>query len=55
MPFSKSTEKKLYFTFVDLEKALDRVPRVNVRWAMRKLNVEEWLIEIIIAMNEFSN
>ena len=35
--------KKLYFGFVDLEKAFDRVPRKVIRWAMRKLGVEEWL------------
>jgi len=29
--------KKLYFGFVDLEKAFDRVPREVIRWAMRKL------------------
>jgi len=33
--------KKLYFGFVDLEKAFDRVPREVIRWAMRKLGVEE--------------
>ena len=38
-----------------MEKALDRVPRGIVRWAMRKLNVDEWLIETIMAMYEFSN
>jgi len=32
--------KKLYFCFVDLEKAFDRVPREVKRWAMRKLGVE---------------
>ena len=35
--------KKLYFGFVDLEKAFDRVPREVISWAMRKLGVEEWL------------
>jgi len=33
--------KKLYFGFVDLEKAFDRVLREVIRWAMRKLGVEE--------------
>ena len=33
--------KKLYFGFVDLEKAFDRVPREVIQWAMRKLGVEE--------------
>jgi len=32
--------KKLYFGFVDLEKAFDRVPREVISWAMRKLAVE---------------
>jgi len=35
--------KKLYFGLVDLEKAFDRVPREVIRWAMRKLGVEEWI------------
>ena len=33
--------KKLYFGFVDLEKAFDRVSREVIRWAMHKLGVEE--------------
>ena len=33
--------KKLYFGFVDLEKAFDRVPRELISWAMYKLGVEE--------------
>ena len=34
---SKSTK----FSFVDLEKAFDRVPRKVVRWALKQLGVEE--------------
>ena len=41
--------KKLYFGFVDLEKAFDRVPRDVISWAMRKLGVEEWLVSMYTA------
>jgi len=33
--------KKLYFGFVDLEKAFDRVSKEVIQWAMHKLGVEE--------------
>jgi len=42
--------KKLYFGFVDLEKAFDRVPIEVIRWAMHKLGVEEWLISAVMSM-----
>jgi len=44
--------KKLYFDFVDMEKALafDRAPREMTRWAMRKLGVEEWLVSAVGGM-----
>ena len=42
--------KKLYFAFVDLEKAFDRVPREVVWWAMRKLGVDEWIVALVQAM-----
>jgi len=42
--------KKLYFGFVDLEKAFDRVPREVIRWAMRKLGIEEWLVSAVMSM-----
>ena len=42
--------KKLYFGFVDLVKAFDRVPRQVLRWAMRKLAVEEWLVSAVMSM-----
>ena len=38
--------------FVDLEKAFDRVPREVVRWAMRYLGVDEWIVSVKRAMYE---
>ena len=40
--------KKLYFGFVDLEKAFNRVLREVIRWAMHKLGVEEWLLSAVM-------
>jgi len=42
--------KKLYFGFVDLEKAFDKVPREVIRWAMHKLGVEEWLVSAVMSV-----
>jgi len=42
--------KKLYFGIVDLEEAFDRVPKEVIRWAMRKLRVEEWLVSAVMSM-----
>jgi len=46
----KAKGKKLYFAFVDFEKAFDRVPREVIRWAMRKLGVEDWLVSAVVSM-----
>ena len=35
---------------MDLEKAFDRIPREVIRWAMRKLGVEEWLVSAVMSM-----
>jgi len=43
----KATGRKLYFGYVDLEKAFDRVPRKVIRCAMHKLGVEEWLVSAV--------
>ena len=43
-------KEKLYFGFVELQKAFDRVPREVIRWAMRKLEVEEWLVSAVMSM-----
>ena len=41
--------KDLWMAFVDLEKALDRVPREVVWWALRYLGVDEWIVSVIKA------
>ena len=35
---------------MDLEKAFDRFPREVVRWALRKLGVDEWLIRTVMVL-----
>lgn len=42
--------KRLYYAFVDLEKAFDRVPREVVWWALRKSGVEEWQLKAVMAL-----
>ena len=48
----RAKDRTLFYAFVDLEKAFDRVPREVVRWALRKAGVEEWLVETTMAMYE---
>ena len=45
-----SKDKLLYFAFVDLEKAFDRVPREILWWSLRKVGVEEWVVRVVQAM-----
>ena len=42
--------KDIFFAFVDLEKAFDRIPRKVLWWAMRSLGVPEWIVKIVQAM-----
>ena len=44
--------KLLYFAFVDLQKAFDRVPRKVLWWSTRRVGVEEWVILAVKAMYE---
>ena len=37
-------------TFVDLEKAFDRVRRKVIWWVLRKLGVEEWIVGLVQGM-----
>ena len=43
-------EERSFLYIVDLEKAFDRVPRDVVRWALRQLGVEEWLVQSWLCM-----
>lgn len=45
-----AANRTLYFAFVDLEKAFDRVPRKVLWWALRSLHVEEWAVRVIQGM-----
>ena len=45
-----AANKPLYFAFVDLEKAFNRVPRKVLWWALRSLGEEEWAVRVIQGM-----
>ena len=45
-----AASKRLYMAFVDLEKAFDRVLWKVIRWALRKLDVEEWIVGLVQGM-----
>ena len=47
----EAKKNKMYYAFVDLEKVFDIVPREVVRWALRTLCVDEWLIPTVVAMH----
>ena len=44
--------KTLYMAFVNLEKAFDCVPRRVIWWALHKLGIEEWLVQLIQSIYE---
>ena len=46
----RGKHRELWWAFVDLAKAFDRVPRKVVEWAMRKLDVEEWLVRAVMVI-----
>ena len=45
-----AVNKRLYMAFVDLEKAFYHVPRKVIWWALRKLCVEEWTVQLVQGM-----
>ena len=42
--------RKLFISFVDLEKAFDRVPRKVIEWALRKKLVTKRLVQAVISI-----
>ena len=42
-----AANKRLYMAFIDLKKASDRVPRKVISWALRKLEVEKWIVWLV--------
>ena len=51
-----AANKRLYMAFVDLDKEFDQVPQKVIWWALRKLDVEEWIVRLVQGMyaNEWS-
>ena len=45
-----AANKRLYMAFIDLEKAFDQVPWKVIWWALRKLDVEEWIVRLVQGM-----
>ena len=43
-------KKELHLIFVDLEKAFDRVPGKVIEWALRRQNVPERMVQLIMAL-----
>ena len=50
-----SRKNKTCFTFVGLEKAFDRVPCFVLWWAMGKLGIDEWTVNLVKVMYEDPN
>ena len=48
----RAKNKKLFFVFVDLEKAFDRVPRKVIRFALRRKGVPEYLVNGVMSLYE---
>jgi len=45
-----ATGEKFDFGFVDVDKAVDKVLREVIRWAVHELGVEEWLVMAVVPM-----
>ena len=45
-------QRNIYFGFVDLKQAFHRVPLAVMWWAIKKLGVGEWIIQVVKSLNE---
>ena len=45
-----AANKRLYMTFIDLEKAFDQVPQKVIWRVLRNLGVEEWIVQLVQGM-----
>ena len=50
----REKDKKLYMCFVDLEKAFNRVPRRVMQWTLRKKELPEILVKVVMSLYEGS-
>ena len=48
-------KKKIYFAFADLEKAFGRVPHSALWWAMRKLEIDGWIVSLVKVVYDSAN
>ena len=48
-------QKDLWMAFVDLERAFDWVPLCVVWWALRYMDVDEWIVSVMKAMYEMDS
>ena len=48
----RAKSKKLFFVFVDLEKAFDLVPREVIRFALRQKGVPEYVVNGVMSLYE---
>ena len=47
---SRAKNKKLFFVFFDLERAFDRVPRGVICFALRRKDVQEYLVDDVMSL-----
>ena len=47
----RDKKKKLHRCFVDIEKAIDRVPRKLMEWAMRKKGLSQVIVRAVMSLN----
>ena len=46
----RDKKKKFYMCFVDIEKALHRIPRKVIEWAMRKKGLPEIIVRAVMSL-----